>query len=53
MQTYVIVYRGDRAGYDVQIKADDGSRHTIVGFKMEADAKAWVEDDKRAALAHM
>jgi hypothetical protein len=50
MQTYFIVYRGDRAGYDVQIKADDGARHIVVGFKTEADAREWVAEDKRAVL---
>jgi hypothetical protein len=50
MQSYSIVYRGEGFGYSVHIKDDSGARHTVSGFKTEAAAKAWVEDDKRATL---
>jgi hypothetical protein len=47
MATYTVVRRADRAGYDVHVKDDSGSRHTILGFKTEAAAKAWIADDRR------
>ena len=50
MQSYSIVYRGEGFGYSVHIKDDSGARHTVGGFKTEAEAKAWVEDDKRTML---
>jgi hypothetical protein len=50
MQSYSIVYRGQGFGYSVHIKDDSGARHTVSGFKTEAEAKAWVEEDKRATL---
>ena len=47
MATYTVVFRADRAGYDVQVKGDSGARHTILGFKTEAAAKAWIAEDQR------
>jgi hypothetical protein len=50
MQSYSIVYRGEGFGYSVHIKDDSGARHTVGGFKTEAEAKAWVEEDRRTML---
>ena len=50
MPSYSIAYRGEGFGYSVHIKDDSGARHTVSGFKTEAEAKAWVEEDKRTML---
>jgi hypothetical protein len=47
MPIYSIVLKPDRTGYDVLIKYDSGARHTVLGFKTEEDAKAWVDEDQR------
>jgi hypothetical protein len=47
MATYTVVFRADRAGYDVHLKDDSGGRHTILGFKTEAATKAWIAEDQR------
>jgi hypothetical protein len=49
MATYAVVFRADRSGYDVMVKDDIGSRHTILGFATEAAAEAWIEEDRRAS----
>ncbi len=51
MQSYTIVYRGEGLGYSIHIKDESGARHTVGGFKTEAEAKAWVEEDKRTILS--
>ncbi len=47
MTTYTVLPRQDQAGYDVAIVGIDGARQTILGFKTQADADAWIEGDKR------
>jgi hypothetical protein len=47
MATYTVVFRADRTGYDVHVKDDSGGRHTILGFKTEAAANAWIAEDQR------
>jgi len=47
MATYTVVPRADGLGYDIQIVADNGGRQTRLGFKTEADAAAWIAEDKR------
>lgn len=47
MTTYKVVPRADGAGYDIQIVADNGARRTRLGFKTEAEAEAWIAEDKR------
>jgi hypothetical protein len=47
MAAYTVVFRADRTGYDVHVKDDSGGRHTILGFKTEAAAKAWITEDER------
>jgi hypothetical protein len=46
---YTIVWRSDRSGYDVSIKDESGARHTVLGFKTEDEAKAWIRDAERHA----
>jgi hypothetical protein len=47
MATYTILPQ--KEGYQVDVVADDGSRHSMLGFDTEADALAWVEADKKLA----
>ena len=47
MNTYTIVPHSDGLGYDILIVSDNGVRQTILGFKTEADAEAWIDDDKK------
>ena len=48
MSIYTIVRRPDQSGYDIHIKHESGGRHTVLGFKTEAEAKAWIEADQKA-----
>ena len=45
MASYAITVRGDQAGFDVEIVARDGVRQTMIGFKTQADAEAWIVRD--------
>ncbi len=48
MATYIIAHRADGAtGYEVKVIGNTGGRHTVLGFDIEADAAAWVLQDKR------
>ena len=47
MASYAITVRGDQAGFDVEIVARDGVRQTMIGFKTQADAEAWMVRDAR------
>jgi hypothetical protein len=49
MPTYSVVFRPDGSVYDVVVSDDIGARHTILGFKTEAAAKEWIEEDRRAS----
>jgi hypothetical protein len=45
--TYAIAPRADLTAFDIAVVATDGSRHTMLGFKTVAEAKAWIEEDRR------
>jgi hypothetical protein len=47
MATYSVVFREDRSTYDVVMRDDIGGWHTILGFKTEAAAQAWIAEDRR------
>lgn len=47
MTTYTVVPSSDGLGYDIQIVADNGGRQTVLGLKTQADAEAWIAEDKR------
>lgn len=48
MASYIIASRGDQsAGYEVKVIGETGARHTMLGFDTEADAEAWVVEDRR------
>jgi hypothetical protein len=48
MATYSVVFCADRSAYDVVLRDDVGGWHTILGFKTEAAAQAWIAEDLRA-----
>ncbi len=48
MATYAIVPRIGDDGFDVSVVGSDGARQTILNFRTEADAEAWIVQDKKA-----
>jgi hypothetical protein len=48
MPAYTLIPRPD-GGYDIQIVGADGAHQTMLGFRTEADANAWIAEDKRLA----
>ena len=51
MATYTILVRSDEAGYDIAVVADNGSRHTMLGFRTQAEVEAWIAADKAGSIA--
>ena len=51
VQTYMIVDRGDGAGYNVELTDAIGVRHTMLGFETEAEARVWIEQDRRGPIS--
>jgi hypothetical protein len=47
MTTYAIVARANDAGFDVEVLNHDGVRRTLLAFKTQADAEAWIVRDAR------
>jgi hypothetical protein len=47
MTTYTIIPNGDGTGFNISIVGADGARQTMLGFESEAEAKAWILQDKR------
>jgi hypothetical protein len=47
MSTYTILPVGDGSGFNIGVAGLNGARQTILGFKSEADAEAWIVQDKR------
>jgi hypothetical protein len=47
MSTYVIIPNSDGSGFNVGIAGSDGARQTMLGFESEAEAEAWIIQDKR------
>jgi hypothetical protein len=45
MATYTLIPRRDGNGYDIHVVDADGAHHTMLGFKTEADAEAWIAHD--------
>jgi hypothetical protein len=44
--TYNTAPRPDRQGYDIHIISSDGIHQTMLGFKTEPEASAWIASDK-------
>ncbi len=47
MTTYTIIPNGDGSGFNIGIAASNGARQTMLGFASEAEAEAWITQDKR------
>jgi hypothetical protein len=47
MTTYNIIPVDDGGGFNIGIAGSDGTRQTMLGFTSEAEALAWIEQDKR------
>ncbi len=47
MSTYVITPNSDGSGFNVGIAGNNGARQTMLGFESEAEAEAWIVQDKR------
>jgi hypothetical protein len=51
MTTYTIIPKVDHTGFHVAIVCTDGVRQTILGFQTQADAEAWISQDKWQSAA--
>jgi hypothetical protein len=51
MTTYTVVPKADRTGFHVAIRGSNGTRQTVLGFKTNAEAEAWIDQDKRLSAA--
>jgi hypothetical protein len=47
MTTYTIIPRPDQSGYDIAIVGTNGTHQTMLGFKTQAEAEAWIAQDER------
>ncbi len=47
MTTYTIMPNSDGSGFNIGIAGLNGARQTMLGFESEAEAEAWIEQDKR------
>ncbi len=47
MTTYTIIPNGDGTGFNISIAGSNGARQTMLGFASEAEAKAWIIQDRR------
>ncbi len=47
MTTYTIIPIADGSGFNIGIAGSNGARQTMLGFTSQAEAKAWIDQDKR------
>jgi hypothetical protein len=47
MTQYIIVPNGDGTGFNIAVSGSNGARQTMLGFDTEAEAEAWIAQDKR------
>ncbi|HEY0423694.1 MAG TPA: hypothetical protein VGC82_10260 [Rhodopila sp.] len=47
MTTYTIIPTPDGSGFNIGIAGSNGARQTMLGFTSEAEAEAWINQDKR------
>ena len=52
MANYIIVLDGSGSSFNVGITGTDGTRQTLLGFATEAEAEAWIMEDKRLSRVH-
>lgn len=51
MPNYIINTSDDGATYNVGVTGSNGARQTMLGFTDEAEAEAWIVQDRRLTLA--
>ncbi len=51
MTQYIIVPNGDGSGFNISVAGANGARQTMLGFSSEAEAEAWIVQDRRLAGA--
>ena len=47
MTTYTIIPSPDGSGFNIGIAGSNGARQTMLGFTSEAEAEAWINQDRR------
>jgi len=47
MTTYTIIPTSDGSAFHIGVAGSDGARQTMLGFTSEAEAEAWINQDKR------
>ena len=47
MTQYIIVPNGDGSGFNIAVSGANGARQTMLGFSTEAEAEAWIVNDRR------
>nr|WP_294529056.1 hypothetical protein [uncultured Rhodopila sp.] len=47
MTQYIIVPNGDGSGFNITVSGANGARQTMMGFDSEAEAEAWIAQDRR------
>ena len=47
MITYRVIASADQTCFHVKIAGSDGNRQTMLGFRTEGAADAWIANDKR------
>jgi hypothetical protein len=47
MTTYSIIPTADGTGFNISIAGSNGARQTMLGFASEAEAEAWIAQDRR------
>jgi len=52
MTQYIIVPNGDGSGFNIAVAGANGARQTMMGFGTEAEAEAWIAQDKRLDGTH-
>jgi hypothetical protein len=52
MTTYTIIPTQDGSGFNIGIASANGARQTMLGFASEAEAEAWIIQDRRLSEVH-
>jgi hypothetical protein len=47
MTTYIIIPTEDGSSFNIGVAGSNGARQTMLGFASEAEAEAWISQDKR------
>jgi hypothetical protein len=47
MTQYTILPHDDGSSFNIGVAGSNGARQTVLGFASEAEAEAWIDQDKR------